>query len=107
MHLVYPLAVSSVLFGIGVYGILGRRNAVLVLMAIELLLNAVNLDFVAFDAWWRDTAFHSGQVYALFVIALAAAEVGVGLAIVLLVFRHRRHVAVDALVATRESETRR
>src|SRR5205814_1619384 len=73
MHLVYPLVVASLLFGIGVYGVLARRNAVLVLMSVELMLNAVNLNLVAFDAWWRDTAFHSGQVFALFVIVIAAA----------------------------------
>jgi NADH-quinone oxidoreductase subunit K len=106
MHLVYPLAVASVLFGIGVYGVLARRNAVLVLMAVELMLNAVNLDFVAFDAYWRDAVLHSGQVYALFVVVLAAAELGIGLAIVLLIFRQRRHVAVDALDSLRERSAR-
>ena len=54
MHLVYPLVVASLLFGIGVYGVLARRNAMLVLMSVELMLNAVNLDLVAFDAWLRD-----------------------------------------------------
>ena len=63
MHLVYPLVVASLLFGIGVYGVLARRNAVLVLMSVELMLNAVNLNLVAFDAWWRDSALHSGQVF--------------------------------------------
>ena len=52
-------------------------------MSVELMLNAVNLNLVAFDAWWRDTALHSGQVFALFVIVIAAAELGVGLSIVL------------------------
>ena len=73
MHLVYPLVVAALLFGIGVYGILARRNAVLVLMSVEIMLNAVNLNFVAFDAWWRDSVLHSGQVFALFVIVIAAA----------------------------------
>lgn len=94
MHLVYPLVLSALLFGLGVYGVLARRNAVCVLMAVELMLNAANLQLVAFDAWFRD-ALHSGQVFALFVIAVAAAEVGVGLAIVLAVFRARETVAVD------------
>ncbi len=102
MHLVYPLGVAAVLFGIGVYGVLARRNAVLVLMAVELLLNAVNLNFVAFDAYWRDSLLHSGQTYALFVIVIAAAEIGVGLAIVLTVFRQRRHVAIDEVDTLRE-----
>ncbi len=96
MHLLYPLVLSALLFAVGVYGLLARRNAVLVLMSVELMLNAVNLDLVAFDAWLRD-ALHSGQVFALFVITIAAAEVGVGLAIVLQVFRLRATVAIDEL----------
>jgi NADH-quinone oxidoreductase subunit K len=96
MHLLYPLVLSALLFAVGVYGLLARRNAVLVLMAVELMLNAVNLDLVAFDAWLRDV-LHSGQVFALFVITVAAAEVGIGLAIVLQVFRLRATVAIDEL----------
>jgi NADH-quinone oxidoreductase subunit K len=96
MRLLFPLVVSALLFAIGVYGLLARRNAVLVLMSVELMLNAVNLDLVAFDAWFRDT-LHSGQTLTLFVITIAAAEVGVGLAIVLQVFRLRATVAVDEL----------
>jgi NADH-quinone oxidoreductase subunit K len=96
MHLLYPLLLSALLFAVGVYGLLARRNAVLVLMSVELMLNAVNLNLVAFDAWLRDT-LHSGQVFALFVITIAAAEVGVGLAIVLQVFRLRATVAIDEL----------
>jgi len=96
MHLAYPVLLSALLFAVGVYGLLARRNAVLVLMSVELMLNAVNLDLVAFDAWLRDT-LHSGQVFALFVITVAAAEVGLGLAIVLQVFRLRATVAVDEL----------
>jgi NADH-quinone oxidoreductase subunit K len=94
MHLSLALGLSALLFGIGVYGLLARRNAVAVLMAVELMLNAGNLDLVAFDAWWRDT-LHSGQVFALFVVVIAAAEVGVGLAIVLAMFRLRETVAID------------
>lgn len=94
MHLLYPLVVSALLFAIGVYGVLARRNAVCVLMAVELMLNAVNLDLVAFDAWLHD-AFHAGQVFALFVVTVAAAEVGLGLAIVLAVFRDRADIAID------------
>ena len=96
MPLLFPLVLASVLFGIGVYVVLARRHAVLVLMGVELMLNAVNLNLVAFDAWWHDT-LDSGQVLALFVIAIAAAEIGLGLAIVLLVFRTHRHVDVDRL----------
>jgi NADH-quinone oxidoreductase subunit K len=103
MHLAYPLVVSALLFSIGVYGVLARRNAILVLMSVELMLNAVNLNLVAFDMRFRD-ALHSGQVFALFVIALAAAETGLGLAIVLLVHRTRGTVDVDALRAQGERQ---
>ncbi|HEY7043643.1 MAG TPA: NADH-quinone oxidoreductase subunit NuoK [Nocardioidaceae bacterium] len=96
MPLLFPLVLSSVLFGTGVYVVLARRHAVLVLMGVELMLNAVNLNLVAFDAWWHDR-LDSGQVLALYVIAIAAAEIGLGLAIVLLVFRTHRHVDVDRL----------
>jgi NADH-quinone oxidoreductase subunit K len=96
MHLSLALGTSALLFGIGVYGLLARRNAVAVLMAVELMLNAANLDLVAFDAWWRDR-LHAGQSFALFVVVVAAAEVGVGLAIVLSVFRLRETVAIDSL----------
>ena len=82
------LLLAAVLFCIGVYGVLARRNGVLVLMSIELILNAVNINLVAFGG--HATATIGGQVFALFVIAVAAAEVGVGLAIVLLIYRNRR-----------------
>ncbi|HET9901632.1 MAG TPA: NADH-quinone oxidoreductase subunit NuoK [Actinomycetes bacterium] len=94
MHLVYAVVVSALLFSIGVYGVLARRNAVLVLMSVELMLNAVNLNLVAFDVWLQD-ALRSGQVLTLFVITIAAAEIGLGLAIVLLIFRNLRTVEVD------------
>src|SRR5690242_20030215 len=96
MHLSLALGLSALLFGVGVYGLLARRNAVAVLMAVELMLNAANLDLVAFDAWFKDT-LHAGQVFALFVVVVAAAEVGVGLAIVLAVFRLKETVAIDSL----------
>ncbi len=82
---------AAVLFSIGVYGVLTRKNAVLMLMSIELILNAVNINLVAFGAYNQDIA---GQVFALFIIAVAAAEVGVGLAIVLLIYRNRRSIDV-------------
>ncbi|HEX9824190.1 MAG TPA: NADH-quinone oxidoreductase subunit NuoK [Actinomycetota bacterium] len=87
---------SAGLFGIGVYGVLARRNAVLVLMSIELMLNAVNLNLVAFSQYLQDVAL-SGQIFALFVITVAAAEVGIGLAIVILIFRNRETVNVDEI----------
>jgi len=86
------LLLGAVLFSIGVYGVLARRNGVLVLMSIELILNAVNINLVAFGAMHGSIA---GSVFALFVIAIAAAEVGVGLAIVLLIYRNRRSVDLD------------
>ncbi|GAA2760625.1 NADH-quinone oxidoreductase subunit NuoK [Actinopolymorpha rutila] len=96
MPLLFPLVVAALLFAIGVYAVLVRRNAILVLMGVELMLNAVNLNLVAFDAWHAD-ALHGGQILTLFVITIAAAEIGLGLAIVLLVFRTRRQVDVDAV----------
>ena len=85
------LLLAAVLFCIGVYGVLARKNGVLVLMSIELILNSVNINLVAFGALNGDIG---GQVFALFVIAVAAAEVGVGLAIVLLIYRNRRSIDV-------------
>ncbi|MDI2126961.1 NADH-quinone oxidoreductase subunit NuoK [Yinghuangia seranimata] len=96
MHLVYPLVLAVLLFGIGLYGVLARRNAVLVLMSVELMLNAVNVNLVAFDMWLRDT-LHAGQALTLFVITIAAAEIGLGLAIVLMIFRNRATSDVSAL----------
>lgn len=96
MSLAYPLAVSALLFSIGVFGVLARRNTVLVLVSVELMLNAANINLVAFDAWWAD-ALHGGQVLTLFVITIAAAEIGIGLAIVLLVFRARGSSDLDDL----------
>jgi NADH:ubiquinone oxidoreductase subunit K len=83
---------SAALFSVGVYGVLARRNAVLVLMSIELMLNAVNVNLVAFAQYLGQL---SGQVFALFVIAVAAAEVGIGLAIVILIYRNRETINVD------------
>ena len=86
------LVFAALLFSAGIYGVLARRNAVMVLMAIELMLNAVNLNLVAFSASLQDV---TGQIFALFVIAVAAAEVGIGLAIVILLFRTRESINVD------------
>ncbi len=88
------LLLSAVLFAIGVYGVLARRNGVLVLMSIELILNAVNINLVAFSAFRANVG---GEVFALFVIAVAAAEVGVGLAMVLLLYRNRRSIDLTAI----------
>jgi NADH-quinone oxidoreductase subunit K len=94
MPLLYPLVLASALFGIGLYGVLARRNAVLMLLGVELMLNAANLNLVAFDAWLGDK-LHGGQVLTLFTIALAAAEIGLGLAIILTLFRAMRTIDVD------------
>ena len=96
MPLWWPLLVASLLFAIGVYGVLARRNGVLVLMGVELMLNAANINFVAFDAQLRDV-LHGGQTFALFIIVIAAAEIGLALAIVLLVFRTHGHIDIDGL----------
>ena len=96
MHLVYPTVLASLLFAIGVYGVLARRNAVLVLMSIEIMLNAVNINLIAFNAWLQDTLL-AGQIFVLFIIAVAAAEVGVGLAIVLMIYRTHESVDIDSL----------
>jgi NAD(P)H-quinone oxidoreductase subunit 4L len=90
----YFLVLSALLFSLGVYGVLARQHAVLVLLSIELMLNAVNINLVAFSALLRDI---TGQVFALFVIAVAAAEVGVGLAIVILIYRNRATVDIDEM----------
>ena len=83
---------AAFLFCTGIYGVLARRNAVFVLMSIELMLNAVNINLVAFSAFTHQA---SGQVFALFIITVAAAEVGIGLAIVLLIYRNSHNVDLD------------
>jgi len=94
MHAVYPLLLGALLFAIGLYGVLARRNAITVLMAIELLLNAVTINLIAFGSLIRDQ-YNVGQVFTLFVITIAAAETGLGLAIVLMIYRQRGTAAVD------------
>ena len=118
MHAVIPYVIAALLFGLGVYGVLRRRNAILVLMAVELMLNAVNLILVAADSTAKSTLAgvqaeawahpvpepRAGAIFALFVIVLAAAEVGVGLAIVLQYYRMRRAVHVDEVALYHEDE---
>ena len=96
MTIIQFLVLGAAMFSFGVYGVLTRRNAVLVLLSVELMLAAVNINLVAFDRFLADE-LAGGQVFALFVIAVAAAEVGIGLAIVLLIFRNRRNANVDDL----------
>jgi NADH:ubiquinone oxidoreductase subunit K len=90
------LVLAALMFSIGIYGVLVRRNAVLVLLSVELMLTAVNINLVAFGSYIEDTLI-AGQVFALFVITVAAAEVGIGLAIVVLIFRNRSSANVDEL----------
>ena len=91
-----PLLFATFLFCVGIYGVIARRNAVLVLMSVELMLNAVNINLVAFqDLLYPGDQAATGQVFALFIIAVAAAEVGVGLAIVLNMFRNRASIDVE------------
>jgi NADH:ubiquinone oxidoreductase subunit K len=88
------LLLGAVLFCVGVYGVIARKNAVLVLMSIELILNSVNINLLAF-ALRNGSA--DGHTFALYIIAIAAAEVGVGLAMVLLIYRNRRTIGLDEL----------
>ena len=88
------LLLAAILFCTGVYGVLARKNGVMVLMSIELILNAVNINLVAFASFYGAA---TGAVFALFIIAVAAAEVGVGLALVLMLYRNKRSVDIDDL----------
>jgi NADH-quinone oxidoreductase subunit K len=88
------IAVSAVLFCIGVFGVLFRRNAIIIFMSVELMLNSVNLLMVAFSTFHHDT---SGQVFVFFIMAVAAAEVAVGLAILVTIFRNIHSIDIDDL----------
>lgn len=92
--LTHFLVLSAVLFAIGVYGVLARRNAILILLSVELMLNAVNINFIAFSRFITPQTM-VGQIYTIFAIASGAAEVGIGLAIILLIYRGRETVNVD------------
>lgn len=90
------LVLAAALFSLGVYGLLVRRNIVLILLSVELMLNAVNINLIAFESMIL-SAGATGQIFSIFVITVAAAEVGIGLAIVLMIFRNRRSANVDDL----------
>jgi NAD(P)H-quinone oxidoreductase subunit 4L len=90
------LILAAALFSLGIYGLLVRRNLVLILLSVELMLTAVNINLIAFESVLRSSQA-VGQVFAVFVITVAAAEVGIGLAIVLMVFRNRKSANVDEL----------
>ncbi len=94
MALEYYLVLSALLFTIGVIGVLVRRNAIIIFMCIELMLNAANLAFVAIS---RNLGETTGQVFVFFVMAVAAAEVAIGLAIIVSVFKHRQTINVDEI----------
>lgn len=96
ISLSWYLIFAAALFSIGLYGVLARKNAIAILMGIELMLNAVNVNLVAF--WrYRDPTAIVGQAFAVIVFAVAAAEVAVGLALVISVYRRRRTVAADEI----------
>ena len=92
------LVLSAILFSIGVYGVLTRRNAVLVLMSVELMLNAASINMVAFAAY-TSAALFTGIIFAIFIITIAAAEVVLALAIILRIFRNRGTANVDEVDA--------
>jgi NADH-quinone oxidoreductase subunit K len=96
MTIIQFVLLASALFSIGLYGVITRKNAVLVLASVELMLAAVNINLVAFDVYLQDV-LHAGQVFSLFIIALAAAEVGIGIAIVLMIFRNQQSADPDDL----------
>lgn len=100
LQLEHVLLLSAVLFALGLYGVLARRNAVLVLMSIELILNSVSLNLVAFTRF-RPGGDLTGQIFALFVITIAAAEVGLAMAIVLRLYKNRATVNLDEIDALR------
>lgn len=91
---VYYIALSAVLFTLGALGVLVRRNAIIIFMSVELMLNAANLLFVAFA---RHFGTLDGQIYVFFVIAVAAAEVAVGLAIIVAIFRTKQSIDIDEM----------
>ena len=90
----YYIFISAVLFSIGVLGVLFRRNAIIIFMSVELMLNSVNLLLVAFSTYHNDA---SGQVFVFFVMAVAAAEVAVGLAILVTIFKNVHSIDIDEL----------
>lgn len=89
------LILSALLFCIGLYGLITRNNAFRVLMSIEVILNAININFVAF-AHYMDPVMIKGQVFSLFVMAVAAAEAAIGLALLLLIYRNRVNINMDS-----------
>jgi len=91
---VAPLLLSALMFSCGVYGVLARRHGVMLLIAVELMITAANLNLIVFSQLLHDVI---GNIVALFIIAVTAAEVGIGIAIVMLLYRQRSTVAVDEM----------
>ncbi|MBE0447518.1 MAG: NADH-quinone oxidoreductase subunit NuoK [Actinobacteria bacterium] len=96
MPLSYYLTLSAILFGIGLIGVLLRKNAIAILFSVEIMLNSANLNLVAFSKYITPSQA-SGQMFALFVMAIAAAEVAVGLAIILMIYRNMQSIDLDKL----------
>lgn len=94
------LILSAILFSIGLYGVLAKRNAVVILMCIEIMLNAVNLTLIAFSLYMVP-ALLTGQMFAIFVMAVAAAEVAVGIAIIITIYRNRDSINIDKFDLTK------
>ena len=94
MHLMHYLTLAAILFCIGFYGVVTRRNAIALLMSVELMFNAVNINLVAFNRYVTPSEF-VGQIFAIFVVVVAAAEAAVGLAIVILIYRNWRSIDAD------------
>jgi NADH-quinone oxidoreductase subunit K len=98
--LVHYLVLSAILFSIGLYGVLAKRNAVIILMCIEIMLNAVNIALVAFSRYVTPMAL-TGQIFAIFVMAVAAAEAAVGIAIIITIYRNRETINIDKFDLTK------
>jgi NADH-quinone oxidoreductase subunit K len=98
--LVHYLVLSAILFSIGLYGVLAKRNAVIILMCIEIMLNAVNIALVAFSRYVTPMAL-TGQIFAIFVIAVAAAEAAVGIAIIITIYRNSETINIDKFDLTK------
>ena len=95
--LTWYLVLAAFIFSCGLYGALARRNAIAVLISIELMLNAININLIAFWRYRPNVELLEGQIFAIFVIAIAAAEAAVGLALIISVYRNRRTVNLDQL----------
>ena len=94
MPIAAPLLLSALMFAAGVYGVLVRRHGVMLLMSVELMVNAANINLITFSQMLRDPV---GNILVLFIIAVTAAEVGIGIAIVMMLYRQRSTVSVDDL----------